>query len=161
MAYAWLALGQSVTLRSGVCLCSARRYRRVLLPSQVGLTFTGPALDAPSRAVTTWLVSAGSQMTRISNTLGPFGGSCTGMTEWRRSQGVRGWRCERPRWVRLSVALGFSALIWALGAVFWHAVLGHSWGDSVSFAVVMGVTTTGGQWLAMVIKCKQTDHPDS
>ncbi|MEV5732215.1 hypothetical protein [Streptomyces sp. NPDC052292] len=83
------------------------------------------------------------------------------MTEGRGSGGAGGRLWERPRWVRLSVALVGTVLIWGSGAVAWHLLLGHSWGDSVSFAVVMGMTLTGGQWLAMAIRRKQTDRPGS
>ncbi|MGW5371126.1 hypothetical protein ACWER6_35200 [Streptomyces sp. NPDC004009] len=63
--------------------------------------------------------------------------------------------------MRLSVALVGTVLIWGSGAVAWHLLLGHSWGDSVSFAVVMGTAVTGGQWLALAISRKQTDRRGS
>ncbi|MGW5324487.1 hypothetical protein [Streptomyces sp. NPDC004014] len=83
------------------------------------------------------------------------------MTERRGPGGADGWLRERPRWVRLSVALAGTVLIWGSGAVAWHLLLGHSWEDSVSFAVVLGITVTGGQWLATAIRRKQTDHRGS
>ncbi|MFD4540878.1 XRE family transcriptional regulator [Streptomyces bauhiniae] len=76
------------------------------------------------------------------------------MTE-RRGLGL--WLRERPRWIQLSLVPTGLLLWWGLAGVVWHAVSGHTWGDAMTLMATVGVSTTAGQWAAMVID-QMTGH---
>ncbi|NEB93169.1 hypothetical protein [Streptomyces bauhiniae] len=48
-------------------------------------------------------------------------------------------------------------LWWGPAGVVWHAVSGHTWGDAMTLMATVGVSTTAGQWAAMVIRRKWGD----
>ncbi|MEU4310923.1 MULTISPECIES: hypothetical protein [Streptomyces] len=47
--------------------------------------------------------------------------------------------------------LAYTGVVFGLGAVVWHWVMGKSWGDSFSFALTMTVSAVVGRWIAAVI----------